>query len=205
IFTQMLSYLARIYEQQTEKQKPLLQRYLPNYELAHFILTNESIDNMNFSVYSKTLFEIMKSIAYGDLSTELPEIIDLKSIFQSGEKGLVKFRNLLKYAYTRGNLTAEQVTQVISNISAETKEGEMITIRELMKQEYKQGRQEGREEGLLKGVQELLIKQLERRFGPLSENEHETVHNCKNQDKLESASIILVEDKTKEEVLAQLV
>ena len=115
IFTQMLSYLARIYEQQTEpsivipflfyhgkkkwnlgfdfasrlklteKQRRLLQRYLPNFELAHFILSNESIDKMNFSVYSKTLFEIMKSIAYGDLSTELPEIIDLKTIFQSGE------------------------------------------------------------------------------------------------------------------------
>ncbi|MBW7859447.1 MAG: hypothetical protein H3C43_14420 [Leptonema sp. (in: Bacteria)] len=49
-----------------------------------------------------------------------------------------------------------------------------------------------------------MIKQLERRFGPLSENERETVHNCKNQDKLESASIAFAENRTKEEVLTQL-
>ena len=91
----------------------------------------------------------------------------------------------------------------------------MTTIRELMKQEYKQGRQEGREEGIEQGIErgieqglliakELLIKQLERRFGPLPENKREAVLNCKNQDKLESASIAFAENKTKEEVLAQL-
>ncbi|MBW7859448.1 MAG: hypothetical protein H3C43_14425 [Leptonema sp. (in: Bacteria)] len=97
----------------------------------------------------------------------------------------------------------------------------MATILEMMEQEYLQGKQEGLERGIEQGKQEgieqgieqggllkakeLLIKLLERRFGPLSENERETVHNCKNQDKLESASIVLVENRTKQEVLAELV
>ena len=81
----------------------------------------------------------------------------------------------------------------------------MTTIRELMKQEYKQGRQEGIEQGGLLKAKELLIKQLERRFGSLPDNERETVLNCKNQDKLELASIAFAENKTKEEVLAELV
>ncbi|MBW7857682.1 MAG: hypothetical protein H3C43_05175 [Leptonema sp. (in: Bacteria)] len=84
----------------------------------------------------------------------------------------------------------------------------MATILEMMEQEYLQGKQEGLERGIEQGgllkAKELLIKQLERRFGPLSENEHEAVHNCKNQEKLESASIVFAENQTKEQVLSEL-
>ncbi|MBW7859074.1 MAG: hypothetical protein H3C43_12460 [Leptonema sp. (in: Bacteria)] len=154
----------------------------------------------------------MNSIDMGTFSEDLFLIFrDSLSDFLN-EKGLVKLRKLLQYIYIKGGVSVEQVTRAISHESPKLKEEAMATILEMLKQEFIDGEQRGRrkgieegiEQGLLRGVQELLIKQLERRFGILTENEREVKCNCKNQDRLEVASIVLLESKTKEEVIDKL-
>ena len=181
----------------SEYQQQLYLKYLPNFTFNLFDLTKQRIERLNLSLYFRKLLEIMRSIDQNTFINNLAKIFRLSKTYFSTEKGLVKLRKLLQYASIKGNVTFEQITQATAQNPPKSKEETMATILEMMEQEYLQREQ--------KGAQELLIKQLERRFGPFTENERDIVFNCKNREQLESASIALIESRTKEEVLAELV
>ena len=65
--------------------------------------------------------------------------------------------------------------------------------------------EQGIEQGQIIGSQQLLIKLLEQRFGLLTEIDRNTVINCNSRNKLESASIAFAENKTRDEVIVELV
>ncbi|HUM45123.1 MAG TPA: DUF4351 domain-containing protein [Fervidobacterium sp.] len=62
---------------------------------------------------------------------------------------------------------------------------------------------QGKQEGTIKGKQDLLIKQLRRKFG-LSSSEEKTIRSVTDEVKLDAAAEAIFDAKSKEEVLKLL-
>jgi len=224
IFTQLLSYLARIYVGQKEpvpvipfvfyhnKQRwklghsfidhfrfdksetKLFGHYLPNFQFQFFDLKENDIDKMNlFALFHFTL-KVLRSIDRQSLADDFAgHLAGLRDIVIE-ENELERFRKIIYYISKRGNLAAEEIIDHIEAMPQPLTEEAMNAYDELIER----GRQQGRKE-----VYSLLLKQLERRFADLSTEERTLVENCKDQNKLESASLALVDGKSKEDVLAE--
>jgi ABC-type branched-subunit amino acid transport system substrate-binding protein len=63
----------------------------------------------------------------------------------------------------------------------------------------KQGKQQGKKEGEIKGKQDLLIKQLRRKFG-LSSSDEKTIRSVTDEVKLDAAAEAVLDAKSKDEV-----
>jgi len=68
----------------------------------------------------------------------------------------------------------------------------------------KQGKQQGKQEGEIKGKQDLLIKQLRRKFG-LSSSDEKTIRSVTNEVKLDAAAEAVLDAKSKDEIFKILV
>ena len=101
-----------------------------------------------------------------------------------------------RYVLTRGEIPHEKVVAVLSSVSKRLEKEAMTAAQKL--------REEGFAQGLLQGEQQLLIKQMEWRFGTLSKQENDTISACSNRDLIEAASRAFVEGKSKDDVLAAL-
>jgi len=248
IFTQLLSYLARIYAGQKEpvpiipfvfyhnkwrwklghsfidhfrfdkSEAQLFGRYLPNFQFQFFDLKENDFDQMElFALFHFTL-KILRSIDRQSLVDDFAShLAGLKDIVIE-ENVMERFRKIIYYISKRGNLAAEEIIEHIEAMPQPLTEEAMNAYDELIERGRKQGRKEVMsayneliERGYVKGLEEgrkevysLLLKQLERRFTDLTTEERTLVENCKDQSKLESASLALVDGKSKEEVLAKL-
>ena len=116
------------------------------------------------------------------------------------EKKLEKLRKLLLYIFTRGGIPAAEVRKTFAAISEELEKEAMTTAEELRKE----GMEQGLKQGLIKGEQDILIKQIEWRFGNLSSQEKDHIYSCKNLLKLEGAIRAFAENKSKEDVLKEI-
>jgi len=67
----------------------------------------------------------------------------------------------------------------------------------------KQGKQQGKQEGEIKGKQDVLIKQLRRKFG-LSSSEEKMIRSVTDEAKLDAAAEAVLDAKSKDEVLKML-
>ena len=67
----------------------------------------------------------------------------------------------------------------------------------------KQGKQQGKQEGEIKGKQDVLIKQLRRKFG-LSSSEEKIIRSVTDESKLDAAAEAVLDAKSKDEVLKVL-
>jgi hypothetical protein len=67
----------------------------------------------------------------------------------------------------------------------------------------KQGKREGEIKGAIKGKQDLLIKQLRRKFG-LSSSEEKMIRSVTDEAKLDAAAEAVLDAKSKDEVLKML-
>jgi len=67
----------------------------------------------------------------------------------------------------------------------------------------KQGKQQGKKEGEIKGKQDVLIKQLRRKFG-LSSSDEKMIRSVTDEVKLDAAVETIFDAKSKEEVLKLL-
>jgi len=68
----------------------------------------------------------------------------------------------------------------------------------------KQGKQQGKQEGEIKGKQDLLIKQLRRKFG-LSSSDEKTIRSVTNEVKLDAAAEAVLDAISKDEIFKILV
>ncbi len=230
IFTQLLSYLARIYERQdkpvpvipfvfyhgkkawdlgtdfaahftfSEAERQIFAPYLPDFRFELFDLGDQDIETLSFSLYVKMLMQIIRSIDMDRLDSNLRDIFELSEIFASEQKKLEKLRKLIFYVLTRGEIPHEKVVAVLSSVSKRLEKEAMTAAQKLREEGFAQGMQQG----LLEGEQKLLIKQMEWRFGSLSKQENDTISACSNRDRIEAASRAFAEGKSKEEVLAAL-
>ena len=64
----------------------------------------------------------------------------------------------------------------------------------------KQGEERGKIEGTIKGKQDLLIKQLRRKFG-LSSSDEKAIRSVTDESKLDAAAEAVLDAKSKDEVL----
>ena len=67
----------------------------------------------------------------------------------------------------------------------------------------KEGLEKGKEEGVLLNKQEVLIRQLDKKFG-LNEREKESIRTCESKEKLDNAIDAFVTAPDKNEVLGEL-
>jgi len=73
----------------------------------------------------------------------------------------------------------------------------------LIKQGEEKGKLEGERKGAIKGKQELLVKQLRRKFN-LTHGEEEMIRSVTDEAKLDAAAEAILDAKSKEEVLKVL-
>jgi len=68
----------------------------------------------------------------------------------------------------------------------------------------KQGKQQGKQEGEIKGKQDLLIKQLRRKFG-LSSSDEKAIRSVTDESKLDAAAEAVLDAISKDEIFKILV
>jgi predicted transposase/invertase (TIGR01784 family) len=234
IFTQLLSYLARIYERQdkpvpvipfvfyhgkkawdlgtdftahftfSETERQIFAPYLPDFRFELFDLGDQDVETLTITLYVKMLLQIIRSIDTDRLDDNLRDIFELSEILFSEQKKLEKLRKLIFYVLTRGEVPHEKVASILSSVSKRLEKEAMTAAQKLREEGFAQGMQQGMQQGLLEGEQKLLIKQMEWRFGSLSKQENDIIRACSNRDLIEAASRAILEGKSKDEVLASL-
>ena len=120
------------------------------------------------------------------------------------ENELERFRKIIYYISKRGNLAAEEIINHIDEMPQPLTEETMNAYDELIERGRAIGLKEGREETMLEVTQRMLIRQIEHRFGSLSAAELSRVTSCTDQTKLDAASLVFADGKSKDEVLAAL-
>jgi predicted transposase/invertase (TIGR01784 family) len=99
--------------------------------------------------------------------------------------------------------SAEEVRQLVAAASRKgyhEVEGGYMTYAQEMRRE---GLQEGRQQGSLQHSREVLVRQMDRKFG-LTDAERKRIMACEEQQAMETALDIILEAETKEQVLAML-
>ena len=133
---------------------------------------------------------IMKLVALRDIEdiAKITVIINLPE-----EEKLILFLYLL---YTV-DVDQDTMQRIVKELG-----GEEI-VPSLAEKLIKQGKQQGKQEGEIKGKQDVLIKQLRRKFG-LSSSEEKIIRSVTDESKLDAAAEAVLDAKSKDEVLKVL-
>ena len=133
---------------------------------------------------------IMKLVALRDIEdiAKITVIINLPE-----EEKLILFLYLL---YTV-DVDQDTMQRIVKELGGEE------LMPSLAEKLIKQGKQQGKQEGEIKGKQDVLIKQLRRKFG-LSSSEEKMIRSVTDESKLDAAAEAVLDAKSKDEVLKVL-
>jgi len=133
---------------------------------------------------------IMKLVALRDIEdiAKITVIINLPE-----EEKLILFLYLL---YTV-DVDQDTMQRIVKELGGEE------LMPSLAEKLIKQGKQQGKQEGEIKGKQDVLIKQLRRKFG-LSSSEEKIIRSVTDESKLDAAAEAVLDAKSKDEVLKVL-
>jgi predicted transposase/invertase (TIGR01784 family) len=145
---------------------PELLRYIPDFEHHLCDLTAYSDEEIRGAVTLRAALLLMKHIFDPDLLDRLPAVLGLLRELARGRTGLETIETFLRYLVSASDaIDAEGLHHALEASLPGTGETLMPTLAEKW---YEDGRQEGRQEGHTEGEAALLIRQLERKFGPLA-------------------------------------
>ena len=133
---------------------------------------------------------IMKLVALRDIEdiAKITVIINLPE-----EEKLILFLYLL---YTV-DVDQDTMQRIVKELGGEE------LMPSLAEKLIKRGKQQGKQEGEIKGKQDVLIKQLRRKFG-LSSSEEKIIRSVTDESKLDAAAEAVLDAKSKDEVLKVL-
>jgi len=229
VLLQILSYMTVTWDEQRKKNVPLtpvipvviyhgttswnvtthfqgqfdslnesIKPYIPEFNYVLVDLTqmpNDEIEQkaQNAPFLAASLL-LMKLVALHDLE----EIAGITVIINLPEE-----EKLMLFLYLFYTLDVDQNTmeRIVKELGGEEI---MPSLAErLIKQGEEKGKLEGKLEGTIKGKQELLIKQLRRKFD-LTHGEEKMIRSVTDESKLDAAAEAILDAKSKEEVLKVL-
>ncbi|WP_303883982.1 Rpn family recombination-promoting nuclease/putative transposase, partial [Acetomicrobium mobile] len=225
VLLQILSYMTVTWDEQKKKNVPLtpiipvviyhgssswnitthfqgqfdslnetIKPYIPEFNYVLVDLTqipNKEIEQKaKATPFLMASLMIMKLVALRDIEdiAKITVIINLPE-----EEKLILFLYLL---YTV-DVDQDTMQRIVKELG-----GEEI-VPSLAEKLIKQGKQQGKQEGEIKGKQDVLIKQLRRKFG-LSSSEEKMIRSVTDESKLDAAAEAVLDAKSKDEVLKVL-
>ncbi|MEG3064996.1 Rpn family recombination-promoting nuclease/putative transposase [Acetomicrobium sp.] len=229
VLLQILNYMTVTWDEQKKKNKPLtpvipvviyhgfsswnvtthfqgqfqnigetIKPYIPEFNYVLVDLTqipNEEIEQKaKDTPFLMASLMIMKLVALRDIEdiAKITVIINLPE-----EEKLILFLYLL-YTVDVDQTTMQRIVKELGG------EEIMPSLAEkLIKQGEERGEKRGEIKGAIKGKQDLLIKQLRRRFG-LSSSDEKIIRSVTDESKLDAAAEAVLDAKSKDEVLKVL-
>lgn len=155
----------------------LLVPYTPQLHFELCDLSGLAEAQIRGTVLLRVAMLLMKHIGDKDLGERLPGILGLLRELSGRRTALGYLETVLRYLATATDaLSEDQVRRALRQALPEAEETKMAT---LAQQWFEQGRAEGHAEGHAEGIQtgeqKMLIRLLERRFGPLPETWRERI------------------------------
>jgi predicted transposase/invertase (TIGR01784 family) len=184
--------------------------YVPDFEAILFDLQQTDEDELHGAVLFRTAMKIAK-YAHTHLQPHLREILRAVSIRPLDERTRSFLKMFLRYILQVGRDTPRAVVlEEIDKVNdEEAREVYMTAAEELRAEGIEIGRQEGRQEGNIEGrivsKQEVLVRLLEKKFGPLESGAKQTISGCRDLNRLDEVIDLFLDADSVEEILQPLV
>ena len=176
IFTQILSYLARIYADQKEpapvipfvfyhnrrrwklghsfidqfhfdkNEQQIFGRFIPSFQFQFFDLKESNIDSMQLMIIFQFTLKVLQSIDRQSLAEDFAGHLAGLRDIVIEENLLEQFRKIIYYISKRGNLTSEEIIEHIEAMPQPLTEEAMNAYDELIHRGYVKGLEEGRKQ-----------------------------------------------------------
>ena len=189
--------------------KESLRAYVPDFEVILFDLQQTDEDELQGAVLFRTAMKIAK-YASTHLQPHLGDILRAVSIGPMDERTRSFLKMFLRYILQVGRDTPRAVVaEEIDKVNDEdTREVYMTAAEELRAEGIKIGRREGRQVGNIEGrivsKQEVLIRLIEKKFGPLEAGAKQKISGCQDLNRLDKAVDLFLDAESVEEVLQPL-
>ncbi|MBC7323457.1 MAG: Rpn family recombination-promoting nuclease/putative transposase [Acetomicrobium sp.] len=222
VLLQILSYMTALWDEQRKKNNPLtpvipvviyhgttswnvtthfqgqfnslsesIKPYIPEFNYVLVDLTQISDDEIEQKAkdtpFLMASLMIMKLVALHDIEG----IIRIAVIISLSEEERII---LILYLFYTLDVDQDTMQKIVKELG-----GEEI-MPSLAEKLIKQGEERGEIKGAIKGKQELLVKQLRRKFN-LTSKEEKTIRSVTDESKLDAAAEAILDAKSKDEVL----
>lgn len=170
-----------------------LAAYTPDFRFMLCDLSGLAEAEIRGAVLLRVAMLLMKHISDPRLGERLPAIFELLRALGKKRTVLEHLETLLRYlALAADSLTENDVRRAVGSALPQMEETLMSTLaQQWLEQGRQEGRLQGRQEGLQMGEATLLIRQLERRFGPLPEPYLERIEAADGETLLEWGDRVL--------------
>jgi len=170
----------------------LLKEYIPEFNYRLYDISHVSDDEIKGEVTGRIVLLIFKYIFSPDLREKLPEIIRLFNDTANKKTGLEVLEVLLRYAVQTGRFEEGAIKKIFQ----ESLKGE-----DVMKTFIDRYIEQGLQQGLQQGWRQILIRQIEARFGKVPGWAKKKIESA-DITAIEKWSIRLLKADTLKEVLA---
>jgi len=175
--------------------------YVPDFRLVMFDLQKVDLDTLIAGLTVKTALKTFKYALKG-LREHLEEIIKSLPDLPVDPKTRAFISRLLEYIIqVGGDAKAEDLEEELESIESDLSREVMITIEE---QILERGKAAGKIEGTIQEKQQVLIRLLEKKFGPLDDDNKQRVLENKEGDELDRAIDLILDADSVEGVLSPL-
>ncbi|MEW5814102.1 MAG: Rpn family recombination-promoting nuclease/putative transposase [Spirochaetota bacterium] len=185
-----------------------VRRFLPEFDylltdLSKF--TDREIKEVLFHRLSlRITLLLLKNIFFEKrLVTYLKDYLEIGRLYYREERGLRFLEAVIRYLLSGTDIETKEIVRAVSGVSKTTGEVVMSTAERLMKQGFKEGIEKGIEKGTLLDKQNVLIKQLSKKFG-ITDEEKSFIRSVTDTIKLDHALDEILFADSKETVLDKI-
>ena len=182
-----------------------LRPHIPDFKALLFDLQQTDEDELQGAVLFHTAIKIAK-YARTRLRPHLGEILRAVSSPPMDERTKSFLKMFLRYILQVGRDTPRRlVDEEIKKVNDENmREVYMTAAEELRAEGIEIGKREGNLEGQIREKKQVLIRLLEKKFGPLNAAVKQKIRHCQDRDRLDKAIDLFVGSDSVEEILEPL-
>ena len=178
-----------------------LKAYIPDFQTLMFNLQTVDMESLHGGIAFQVALRAFKH-AGKELQSHLGEMLTSVSKLPDDAKTKAFLSRLFEYILKVGGdfdvaVVEEELQSVESPISKEV----FMTLEE---QILERGKVEGKLEGTIREKQQVLIRLLEKKFGPLDDDNKQNILDNKDRDKLDGAIDLILDAESVTEVMSPL-
>jgi predicted transposase/invertase (TIGR01784 family) len=178
-----------------------LKAYIPDFQTVMFNLQSVDLGSLQGGIAFQVALSAFKH-AGRELRSHIDEMLMSVSKLPTDAKTKAFLSRLFEYILKVGGdfnvaVVEEELQSVESDISREV----FMTLEE---QILERGKVEGKLEGTIRDKQQVLIRLLEKKFGPLDDKDKQSILDNKDRDKLDGAIDLILDADSVTEVLSPL-
>jgi predicted transposase/invertase (TIGR01784 family) len=175
--------------------------YVPDFRPVMFNLQNVDLDLLIGGLTVKTALKAFKYALKG-LLPHLEEILQSIPNLPIDSKTRAFISRLLEYIIqVGGDARAEDLKEELDAVASGVSKEVLMTIEELI---LERGKVAGKIEGTIQEKQQVLIRLLEKKFGPLDDDNKQRVLDNRDGEKLDSAIDLILDADSVQVVLSPL-